>query len=66
MEEGDYNLDPKYVRGMHVDYVFIPEYDKQHYTEDNPLYQQLTANISMAGISFGQLLTYKPYENNIQ
>ena len=59
MEEGDYNLPPNQVKGMHVDYVFIPECDEEHYTKDNPLYWQLIANISIAGTYYGQILTYK-------
>lgn len=59
MEEGDYNLDPNKVKGMHVYYIFIPESDKEHYTEDNPLYQQLISNVSIEGVFYGQILTYK-------
>lgn len=59
MEEGDYNLHPAQVRGMHVNYIFIPESDKEYYTEDNPLYQQLIGNISIGGVFYGQILTYK-------
>ncbi len=59
MEEGDYNLDPNKVKGMHVYYIFIPESEEQYYTEENPLYNQLINNISVMGISYGQLLTYK-------
>ena len=29
------------------------------YTEDNPLYQQLISNVSIGGVFFGQILTYK-------
>ncbi len=58
MEEGDYNLSPDKVRGMHVDYIFIPESEMQYYTPDSPLYNQLINNISMAGVYFGQILTY--------
>lgn len=59
MEGGDYNLDPNKVKGMHVYYIFIPESEEQYYTEENPLYNQLINNISVMGISYGQLLTYK-------
>ncbi len=59
MEEGDYTLPPNQVKGMHVDYIFIPEQDEQYYTEDNPLYQQLISDISIGGIFYGQILTYK-------
>lgn len=59
MEEGDYALPPNKVRGCKVDYVFIPECDEQYYTEDNQLYQQLICNISIEGVYFGQMLTYK-------
>lgn len=30
MEEGDYNLSPNKVKGMQVDYIFIPECDEQY------------------------------------
>lgn len=59
MEEGDYNLPPNQVKGMHVDYIFIPEREEQYYTDDNPLYNQLLSNISIAETYFGQILTYK-------
>lgn len=59
MEEGDYNLPPNQVKGMKVDYVFIPECDGQHYNEGNPLYHQLLCAINTGGIYFGQMLTYK-------
>ena len=59
MEKGDYNLHPNQVKGMHVDYVFIPEQDEKYYTKDNPLYQQLISNISIEGIFLGQIHTYK-------
>lgn len=59
MEEGDYNLPPNQVKGMKVDYVFIPECDEHHYHEGNPLYHQLLCAISIGGIYFGQILTYK-------
>lgn len=44
---------------MHVDYIFIPEREEQYYTDDNPLYNQLLSNISIAETYFGQILTYK-------
>lgn len=44
---------------MHVDYIFIPEQDEQYYIEDNPLYQQLISDISIGGVFYGQILTYK-------
>lgn len=44
---------------MKVDYVFIPECDEHHYHEGNPLYHQLLCAISIGGIYFGQILTYK-------
>lgn len=59
MEEGDYTLSPSKVKGMPVEYIFIPECDQEYYTEDNPLYHQLLNNISVAGIYHGQILTYK-------
>lgn len=59
MEEGDYLLPPNKVKGMQVDYIFIPECDEQYYTKDNPLYYQLINNISVAGVHYGQILTYK-------
>lgn len=59
MEEGDHTLPPNQVRGMRVDYVFIPEQDEKYYTEDNPLYQQLINNISIEGVFFGQIMIYK-------
>lgn len=59
MEEGDYNLPPNKVKGMKVDYVFIPECDEQYYIEDNPLYHQLISAINVGGVYFGQILTYK-------
>ena len=62
MEEGDYNLPPNRVKGMQVDYIFIPECDEHFYTEDNLLYQQLLHNISIEGIYFGKVLTYKTHE----
>lgn len=58
MEEGDYNLPPNQVKGMQVDYVFIPESEIQYYTSDSPLYNQLINNISVAGEFYGQILTY--------
>lgn len=58
MEEGDYNLSPDKVKGMPVDYIFIPESEIQYYTTDSPLYNQLINNISIAGIYHGQILTY--------
>ena len=63
MEEGDYNLDPSKVRGMHVDYIFIPEEEIEYYTTESPLYNQLLGNISIAGNYFGQILTYKPLKH---
>ena len=65
MEEGDYTLPPNQVKGMHVDYIFIPEQDEQYYTEDNPLYQQLISDISTGEIFYGQILTYKNHEPSI-
>lgn len=58
MEEGDYTLPPNQVKGMHVDYVFIPEQDEQYYTEDNPLYQQLISNVSIGGGGILRTNTY--------
>lgn len=58
MEEGDYTLRPESVRGMHVEYIFIPECDIEHY-KDSALLHQLEANISCMGINFGRILTYK-------
>lgn len=58
MEEGDYNLPPNQVRGMHVDYIFIPESEMQYYTLDSPLYNQFINNISIEGVHYGQILTY--------
>ena len=59
MEEGDYNLSPNQVKGMKVDYVFIPECDEQYYNESNSLYRQLLNTINIVGVYFGQILTYK-------
>lgn len=59
MEEGDYSLDPKQVKGEKVDYIFIPECDERYYTKDNPLYWQLIGAISVGEVYFGQMLTYK-------
>ena len=50
MEEGDYNLPPNKVKGMKVDYIFIPECDEQYYTENNPLYHQLISAINVDGV----------------
>lgn len=63
LEEGDYNLHPNKVRGMHVDYIFIPESESQYYTVDSPLYNQLMNNIAIMGVDFGQLLTYKTFKH---
>ena len=49
-------------KGMKVDYIFIPECDEQYYTKDNPLYNQMINNISIEGVYFGQILTYKTHE----
>lgn len=59
MEEGDYNLPLNKVKGMKVDYIFIPECDEQYYNEGNPLYHQLISTINTGGVYFGQMLTYK-------
>lgn len=58
MEEGDYNLPLNQIRGMHVDYIFIPESETQYYTPNSPLYNQLINNISIEGIYYGKILTY--------
>lgn len=57
MEEGDYNLSPSKVRGMHVDYIFIPKDEYEKYSTD--LLNQLHCNISIEGIYFGKILTYE-------
>ena len=62
MEEGNYDLPPNKIKGMNVDYIFIPECDEQYYTKDNPLYNQMINNISIEGVYFGQILTYKTHE----
>lgn len=60
MEEGDYGLSPSKVRGMHVDYIFIPKDEYKKYSIE--LLNQLQSNISINGIYFGKTLTY---ENNL-
>lgn len=57
MEEGDYDLSPSKVRGMHVDYIFIPKNEYEKYSTD--LINQLHSNISINGIYFGKILTYE-------
>lgn len=56
MEEGDYALSPSKIRGMHVDYIFIPKDEYEKYSIG--LLNQLQSNISVNGIYFGKILTY--------
>lgn len=66
MEEGDYTMNPNYVKGEHVDFIFIPESEEQYYTVESPLYNQLISNISIAGNYFGKILTYKTLTYELQ
>lgn len=60
LEKGDYDIPVSILKGLHVDYIFMPEDEMDLYSTEHM--QQLIANVSIMGKFFGQLFTYKPYD----
>ena len=60
LEKGDYDIPVFKLKDLHVDCVFMPEDEANLYSTEH--IQQLIANVSVMGVFYGQLFTYKPYD----